>query len=299
MINPSEAKVQADTRMLPDHYRGCPYFGLPHDPDTRVMFPLESGTCHQAEPTGQVEISYQQTNCLSAQHQSCPVFLRHHKAPLPPEISGIDVKRSGSRRVLLGVFVIMLFAVVGAFVGLWWANSDGNIDALLPTTQEIGSDADADASSDDAALLVTVTETATAVLQTVAPEPTAVVILIEEATAVPTFTPLPTATATPALPATFTPVPATQTDVPTATAVANIIVDVVRLNVRLGPNTAYETVGLVDEGTEYDLIGRLRDNSWLQICCINGEAGWVIAEAVLVEGNLNLVPVVTEFPPLP
>jgi uncharacterized protein YgiM (DUF1202 family) len=227
------------------------------------------------------------------------VFLRHHKAPLPPEISGISVKRSGSRRVLLGVFVIMLFAVVGSFAGLWWANSDGDIDALLPSNEESAADLTAEANLEESALVVLATETATAVLKTVAPEPTAVIVILEEVTAVPTQTPLPTDTATPALPATFTPVPATQTAVATATAVPNIVVDVERLNVRFGPNTAYETLGLVDEGTAYDVVGRLPDSSWLQICCINGEAGWVIAEAVLVEGDLSAVPEVTEFPPLP
>lgn len=279
---------------MPDHYRGCPYFGLPSDPDTRIMFPMEGGVCHRAEPAGRVEISYQQTTCLSAQHQSCPVFLRHHKAPLPPEISGVEIKRSGSRRVLLGVLVIFLFAIVGVFIGLWWANSDADLEALIPT-DEGGSTAVVEPA------LVVATETATSVLAVRPVEPTAVPTQPVEPTTVPSPTPLPTDTPTPPLPPTFTPLvptplpPATETPLPGAT----VVVDVVRLNVRLGPNTAYETTGLIDEGTEYEIVGRLNDNTWLQICCVAGQPGWVFAEAVLVEGSLDAVPVIVEFPPLP
>lgn len=295
MINPSDAKSQADLRMLPEHYRGCPYFGLPDDSETRIMFPINGGSCHRAEPTGEVELTYQQTVCLSAQHQACPVFLRNHKAPLPPEISGVNVRRSGSRRVLMGIVVIFVFALIGATIGLWLADSNRDLEALIPVN---GQGVEPAADENSAIIADMPTDTPTAVLQTV--EPTAVIVAPAPTEIIPSVTPIPTDTPTPSLPATFTPISPTATAVPpTAVPGATAVIDVIRLNVRLGPNTEYEAIGLVDEGTEYEVVGRLSDNSWLQICCVNGQSGWVIAEAVLLDGTLEFVPTVSDFPPLP
>ena len=71
-----------------------------------------------------------------------------------------------------------------------------------------------------------------------------------------------------------------------------------RLNIRTGPSTDYPIATLVEAGEIFDVIGRLRDGSWWQICCINGNPAWLIAEAVDIWGIQNLVPIV-EVPPLP
>ncbi len=71
-----------------------------------------------------------------------------------------------------------------------------------------------------------------------------------------------------------------------------------RLNARTGPSTNYPTVTVLEAGETFDLIGRLNDGTWWQICCINGDPAWVIAEGVELWGNANLAPVV-EIPPLP
>ena len=119
----------------------------------------------------------------------------------------------------------------------------------------------------------------------------------------PTETPLPppTETSTPA-PPTDTPTPPPPTDTPTPAAPA-VTVDV-DLNVRSGPGTNYNRVGLLVSGTTVEVIGRTEDESWWQIVYPNAPDGvaWISAaygEAV----NTGGVPVAaippTPIPPAP
>ncbi len=52
----------------------CPYLGLPHDPQTPALFPSERNFCHRVRPPQAILASHQQSYCLVAEHQSCPVF---------------------------------------------------------------------------------------------------------------------------------------------------------------------------------------------------------------------------------
>lgn len=117
-------------------------------------------------------------------------------------------------------------------------------------------------------------------------------------TPIPTSTPLPpplvrdtpsstsSATVTPSL---STPIP---TSIPEAIVVAN------ELNLRFGPGTTYDRVGLLHQGDILDIQGRISDNSWIQVVPVRGILGWVVAEPNLVQINmdLNTVPIVP-FPP--
>ncbi len=290
MINKVASGKQAPTPS-PLMFRGCPYFGIVDDADTRLMFPMEGAVCHRAQPVGEVQLSYQQTTCLTAEHQSCEVFLRQQRAPLPPGITGWEVRGPRSRRVFLGMVVILIFTAVGILAGLWWVNDSGDLEALIPAGEPQG-------------ILVAVTHTATATrpahTATAAPTATYTPSSTPEPTAVPTLTPVPTETLTPSLPPTFTPVRPANT--PTATAVrpqTSITVNVERLNVRQGPGVTYPSLGLVEFGAVYDVVGRVSDSSWLQICCVEGAASWVLAETVLVQGILDEVPVIRDIPPPP
>lgn len=64
-----------------------------------------------------------------------------------------------------------------------------------------------------------------------------------------------------------------------------------RVNVRSGPGTDFERVGLLYPGDTAPIIGRTDDSQWLQIEFENA-SGWVSVFVVGVSGGLDAVPVV-------
>ncbi|NLE76035.1 MAG: hypothetical protein GX605_04705, partial [Chloroflexi bacterium] len=48
-----------------------------------------------------------------------------------------------------------------------------------------------------------------------------------------------------------------------------------------------------------DVIGRTEDGRWLQICCFQGQNGWVAADYVSVQGEVQQVALVQDLPPTP
>jgi polysaccharide biosynthesis protein PslG len=70
------------------------------------------------------------------------------------------------------------------------------------------------------------------------------------------------------------PTPATKT-----VAVINAAI----LNVRRAPSTDGEVVQTVEEGQQYDVIGRSQDGEWVQIGSDGRELGWVAAEFIIEE----------------
>ncbi len=66
---------------------------------------------------------------------------------------------------------------------------------------------------------------------------------------------------------------------------------VAELNVRVGPGTGYEAIGVLAQGTQVRVTGRSADGTWLQVS-YSGGMGWVFAELVTVSGDLAAVPVV-------
>ncbi len=127
---------------------------------------------------------------------------------------------------------------------------------------------------------------------------------------VPTFTPTamepPTATPLPPTPAPAasgpeqpspTPEPAepTPTETPSA-AQATIANELV--NVRRGPGTGYGLLGSAAQGQAFEILARNPAGDWWQICCVNGEPGWVFGELVQVSNGEN-VAIAENIPPPP
>jgi hypothetical protein len=69
------------------------------------------------------------------------------------------------------------------------------------------------------------------------------------------------------------------------------------INVRSGPGTDYGLVGSANLGESFAIVGRNADGSWYQICCVNGQQGWVSADFT-DENNEELAPLV-EAPTAP
>ena len=102
------------------------------------------------------------------------------------------------------------------------------------------------------------------------------------ATPRPTNTPRPTSTVGPTSP------PIT----PTPYAILRTGV----LNVRSGPSTAYPVLGQVRTADPLVITGRNAESSWLRVCCVAGQAGWIAAGLVEVQGALAGLPIVAPPP---
>jgi len=111
----------------------------------------------------------------------------------------------------------------------------------------------------------------------------------------PTLTGTPTETPTAAPTEAPTPVPPTDTPTP---SLPSVTIDV-DLNVRLGPGTGYNRVGLLTPGSTVEIVGRNEDGSWWQIAYPDAPEGmaWISASYGTAE-NTGAVPVVV-IPPTP
>ncbi|MCB0116235.1 MAG: SH3 domain-containing protein [Caldilineaceae bacterium] len=133
----------------------------------------------------------------------------------------------------------------------------------------------------------TPTEVARALVPTWTPTP-----LVPTDTPVPpTPIPVPTDTPVPAEPAAPTDTPAPQKAQLTVTGGDGI-------NVRQGPGTSYGVVGNVSNGMTFDITGKNPAGDWYQICCVNGEQGWIFGSLTQVT-NAELVTVAQNIPAAP
>ena len=92
----------------------------------------------------------------------------------------------------------------------------------------------------------------------------------------------------------------TATPPPPPPSVARLTVNASALNVRKGPGTNYDIVGVLTNGQQAEIIGRNADASWWQIKFPGAPqgVGWVSAAYVTAE-NIANVPVVQAPPPPP
>ena len=94
------------------------------------------------------------------------------------------------------------------------------------------------------------------------------------------------ATATPTALATVAPSPSPQ---PEGTPFVEVAADT--LNVRLGPGTDYPVMGQGVIGQRLALVGRNDAGDWLVVCCIDEQAGWVVARLIITGSDTSLLPV--------
>lgn len=112
------------------------------------------------------------------------------------------------------------------------------------------------------------------------------------ALATPTYTLAPTRTPTPEATPAHTPPPS-----PTPTPF--VVVQAETLNVRSGPGTVYDRIGQVQQGNQLALLARNAAGDWYQVCCVNGQPGWVAADLVQPSSPAEGVPVALKILPTP
>lgn len=112
------------------------------------------------------------------------------------------------------------------------------------------------------------------------------------AVAPPRETPVPTFTAFPAtLTPTPYPTPTPTMALPTTTPSPDAVVKADVLNLRAGPGTDYDVVGQVRDGDTLVITGRTSAGDWLEVITPNGSEGWVAASFVQINVDLEEAPV--------
>lgn len=79
---------------------------------------------------------------------------------------------------------------------------------------------------------------------------------------------------------------------PQGTPTADAVVTSARLNVREYPGEGADILTSVGSGTALDVVGRRADNSWLQVTLPGSIMGWVFADLVEINIDLDTVPIV-------
>ena len=69
------------------------------------------------------------------------------------------------------------------------------------------------------------------------------------------------------------------------------------VNFRTGPSTNYPSMGALDAGMVAPIVGRVSDNSWMQIQ-VGASVGWVATPFMSLYGNCDSVPIVAPLPTL-
>lgn len=72
-----------------------------------------------------------------------------------------------------------------------------------------------------------------------------------------------------------------------------------KVNFRSGPGTNYAAAGTAAVGKQYQVTGRNKDGTWLEICCVNGKAAWVFRSLVTLNGSISSIPLAKSTPPPP
>lgn len=80
--------------------------------------------------------------------------------------------------------------------------------------------------------------------------------------------------------------------VPGSIPTSDGIVNTSRLNVRQSPGTGAAVLAVLVQNDGVRIVGRLTDNSWLQVQTTSGTTGWVLGQYVTVSINLTTVPIV-------
>jgi len=108
-----------------------------------------------------------------------------------------------------------------------------------------------------------------------------------------TPTPTPSAAVTPRPPAPTPTAPPTATPAPepTPTPIPTAIVTADALNLRSGPGTEYDRMGLVRLGDELKVVGRNEAGDWIAVVAPGGINAWVAVEYTKLNAAVEALPI--------
>lgn len=70
------------------------------------------------------------------------------------------------------------------------------------------------------------------------------------------------------------------------------------INIRSGPSTAHALIGAANQGDSFDLTGKNAAGDWWEVCCVDGQPGWIFGPLAQVE-NADQVSVAQTIPTAP
>ena len=99
----------------------CPYLGLQHDPQTPALFPSERNFCHRTGSPHVILDTHQQSYCLVAEHQTCPIFNKPEvgarreviQSPAVPAMRPLLEKYRTAFLIILGALFLAGFLFLG------------------------------------------------------------------------------------------------------------------------------------------------------------------------------------------
>lgn len=68
------------------------------------------------------------------------------------------------------------------------------------------------------------------------------------------------------------------------------------INVRTGPDVSNPILNQVHQNESFGVSGRNADGTWLELCCIDGDTGWIPIRLVWLDGIDDSIPVVDDEP---
>ncbi len=68
------------------------------------------------------------------------------------------------------------------------------------------------------------------------------------------------------------------------------------VNIRSGPGVDFPRIGKLPMGGSMAVVGKTANGEWWQVCCVDGQSGWVWADVVEVNGPLDNVPIPLDLP---
>ena len=254
--------------------QACPLLGSVYDRSTHCAYATDENVCHIGGKKLIISLGFQEDFCLAGQQATCNRFqyAQNHQLtePLPLEFRKEIHKETQQQFpwklvIFSAVFVIVVIAVFLLARDFPVEQSSGTVSqTYLKITPTI---------SNDTLITITATPTSTRRLQLPTKTPTIL----------PTMQPI------------------IQETVPPATILKPtdqpfLIVARDPLNVRAGPGQTFEVIGALKQGDKRTVIGRNDDNSWIQLCCVSMNPGWVTTEFVTVSVPITTLVVVESIP---
>lgn len=68
------------------------------------------------------------------------------------------------------------------------------------------------------------------------------------------------------------------------------------VNLRAGPGTDFDVLSQAPQDTRLEIVGRNEAGDWWQVCCVDGQPGWVSDELVAPEGPVERVALAPDLP---
>jgi LysM repeat protein len=90
----------------------CPFLGLKNDSKTVMQFPSRGNYCFHVRPIEPVNLLHQENYCLLQNHRNCRVYKADKSIPMPPELIGEMPVAKISKKVFLGLVIIVILILV-------------------------------------------------------------------------------------------------------------------------------------------------------------------------------------------